>query len=280
VNLERRFVEPLPHVAAQLNYRIRDPRALNVDTRVYHSKALPFDRRTVEIRDARPIAATLNFESDGFCVRHSRTAVRDFFDPRQIEDVYLAECVSLIKEVTGAHMVLTFRWKWRSSAADKRQDVLVEDPPETVHVDYTEETVRRLTRDIAGDVEAERLLRRRFALINIWRPITTVEEWPLAVCDPSTVKRDDLNPVYIATPPPDTQFDPPLVGLNAIFNAAHRWYYFPRLKPDEALVFRLCDSDHGRPQFTAHSPFEDPTSPPDARPRESFEMRTIAFYPD
>ena len=59
----------------------------------------------------------------------------------------------------------------------------------------------------------------------------------------------------------------------------HEWYYFPLMARDEALVFKVYDSaKDGRARFTAHSAFEDPTTPPDAAPRESIEMRTIAFF--
>jgi len=34
----------------------------------------------------------------------------------------------------------------------------------------------------------------------------------------------------------------------------------------------------GRARWTAHSAFKDPTSPPNAAPRESIEIRTIAFF--
>jgi hypothetical protein len=37
-------------------------------------------------------------------------------------------------------------------------------------------------------------------------------------------------------------------------------------------------ADH-RARFTAHSAFDDPTSPPDAPARESIEVRTLVFFP-
>jgi hypothetical protein len=30
--------------------------------------------------------------------------------------------------------------------------------------------------------------------------------------------------------------------------------------------------------WTAHTAFDDPTTPPNARPRESIEIRTLAFF--
>ena len=47
---------------------------------------------------------------------------------------------------------------------------------------------------------------------------------------------------------------------------------------DEAMLLTCYDSDPGRARFTAHSVFDDPTSPPGAPPRESIEVRTLAFF--
>ena len=63
------------------------------------------------------------------------------------------------------------------------------------------------------------------------------------------------------------------------YNPAHRWYWFPQMRPDEALVFKVYDSTKdGRARFTAHTAFDDPATPPHARPRESIEIRTLAFF--
>ena len=51
------------------------------------------------------------------------------------------------------------------------------------------------------------------------------------------------------------------------------------MRPDEALVFKVYNSmKDGRARFTAHTAFEDPTASPQARPRESIEIRTLAFF--
>ena len=62
------------------------------------------------------------------------------------------------------------------------------------------------------------------------------------------------------------------------FNPAHRWFYFPTMQADEAMLLKCFDSDRTRARFTAHSAFDDPTSPADAPPRESIEVRTLAFW--
>ena len=63
------------------------------------------------------------------------------------------------------------------------------------------------------------------------------------------------------------------------YSPAHRWFYFPHLEPDEAVLIKCFDSNtDGTARFAAHSAFDDPTTPPGARPRQSIETRTFAFY--
>ena len=63
------------------------------------------------------------------------------------------------------------------------------------------------------------------------------------------------------------------------FNPAHRWFYFPHLQRNEVLLLKGFDSaNDGRARFTAHSAFEDPTTPPGAPARESIETRTLIFF--
>lgn len=51
------------------------------------------------------------------------------------------------------------------------------------------------------------------------------------------------------------------------------------MRLNEALIFNAFDSDaDSGTQFTAHSAFDDPTSPQTAAVRESIEMRTFALF--
>ncbi|MCE0766870.1 hypothetical protein LWC35_28775 [Pseudonocardia kujensis] len=70
----------------------------------------------------------------------------------------------------------------------------------------------------------------------------------------------------------------PFVGLNLMYDPKQRWYYFPDMQPDEALLFRLWDTDPSVPFPVAYSAIDDPTSRPDAAPRASVEARTVAFF--
>jgi hypothetical protein len=53
----------------------------------------------------------------------------------------------------------------------------------------------------------------------------------------------------------------------------------PNMTRDEAIVIKCYDSARdGRARFSLHAAFEDPTTPPDAPPRESIEVRAFAFF--
>jgi hypothetical protein len=128
-------------------------------------------------------------------------------------------------------------------------------------------------RDLLPD-EAAALLKHRFAIINVWRPIRgPVRESPLAVCDARSLQPDD----FVAG---DLIYPQRRGEIYAVtFRPTHHWYYFPHMQPDEALLLKCYDSAaDGRARFTAHTAFDDPTSPPDAAPCESIETRGFVFF--
>jgi hypothetical protein len=64
------------------------------------------------------------------------------------------------------------------------------------------------------------------------------------------------------------------------YNPEHKWYYFPQMRPNEVIFIKCFDSaENGPARFSAHSAFDDPTSPADAPARQSIELRTLVFYP-
>ena len=143
-----------------------------------------------------------------------------------------------------------------------------------MHNDYTEWSGPQRVRDLLPE-EAEQLLKRRFAIIQVWRPISTwpVQANPIAIADARSLDMKDL----IAA---ERRY-PDRVGetYQIKFNADHYWYYFPLMRREEALVFKVYESKQdGRARFTAHTSFIDPTTPADAPPRQSIEIRTIAFF--
>ena len=47
---------------------------------------------------------------------------------------------------------------------------------------------------------------------------------------------------------------------------------------DECLTFKVYDKKADGPRFVFHTAFDDPSTPPNPVPRQSIEVRCIAFY--
>ena len=143
----------------------------------------------------------------------------------------------------------------------------------TAHNEYTEWSGPQRVRDVLPD-EADELLKRRFAIIQVWRAINQpIESNPLAVAEAKSVRFED----YLLA---ERRY-PNRVGqtYRLLYNPAHRWYYFPRMRRDEALVFKVYDSmKDGRARFTPHTSFEDPTTRAGAPARQSIEARALVFF--
>jgi len=216
-----------------------------------------------------------SLDRQGFRLVRQQTAVRDFYDREEVKKVYYPEIEVLLKEVTGAEKVVVFDHQVRNIELSKQGERNAREYVRMVHNDYTAKSGPRRVRDHLPAAEAEERLRHRFAEINVWRPIRgPIESTPLAICDAQSIDPKDFVP---------TDFvyrDKVGEVYRFTYNAQHRWSYFPRLERDEAILLKCYDSkEDGRSRFTAHSAFEDPTSPPDAAPRESIEVRALVFWP-
>ena len=230
------------------------------------------DRRTVTIHDARDLAPGPSLDREGFALAVHETAVEDLFDPRAVRDVYYREMEELVRKVTGASRVVAFDHNVRSAPLAERRESGAQPPVRFPHNDYTERSAPQRVRDLLPD-DAERLLPHRFSVVNVWKPIRgPVEEAPLAVCDARTIEPGDL----VLT---DLRYRDRVGEIYSLrFSPAHRWFYYSRMRPDEAMLLKCFDSDPARARFTAHSAFDDPTTPPGAPARESIEVRTLAFF--
>jgi hypothetical protein len=231
------------------------------------------DPRRITLHNGRLHANGFALDRNGFrFVRHD-TKMADFYDEDEIKRVYYPEMEALIKAQSGAKRVVVFDHTLRTADKETREAKKIREVVSRVHNDYTEWSAPQRVRDILPD-EAEELLKRRFAIIQVWRPIRLpVETFPLAMADAQTLAPSDM---IISE-----RRAPGRIGQTyAIkFNPAHKWYWFPRMRREEAYVFKVFDSEKdGRARWTAHTAFVDPTSPPNAHPRESIEIRTMAFF--
>lgn len=233
-----------------------------------------YEEIQVDIADGRPLKHDFNVATHGFAFVDHVTGVENFLDESQIKSIYYPEIADLIKEHSGANEVFVFDHTVRFADEADREANKVRPPVRGVHNDYTENSARQRVRDMLPADEAEARLKKRFAIIQVWRAIRLpIQTDPLAICDARSLSEEAL--VKLTRHYPHRTAE----TYHIAFNPNHKWYYFPEMTKNEAIVFKVYDSGkNASTRYTAHTSFDDPTSRPDAPPRESIEMRAFAFY--
>ena len=231
------------------------------------------DPRQVAITDGRPLARSLSLDVQGFALVKAPTRVLNFDDPAERKAQYDCEVAHLVTAATGAAKVLVFDHTIRrignaDTSAETRAPVFV------AHNDYTEKSGPQRLRDLLPAGDAAIAAGRRFAIVNVWRSIAgTVTDTPLAFADARSVAAEDFIAVDLKYPDRTGEV------YRVAHNPAHRWFYFPNLRPDEALLIKSYDSaKDGRPRFTPHTAFDHPATTPGTAKRQSIESRALAFF--
>jgi hypothetical protein len=233
-----------------------------------------YQAREVTIQNGRLHGGAFSLDREGFALVRHETKMKNFYDEAEVKAVYYPEIEQLVKQCTGASRVLVFDHTVRMEDDALREEKFASRPVRSVHNDYTEWSGPQRVRDLLPKEQAEALLQRRFSVIQVWRPVRNpVVSAPLAIADSQSIAAKDL----VGT---ERRY-PDRVGeiYHLTYNADHRWYYFPDMQTDEAIVFKCYDSmKDGRARWSAHAAFDDPNSPANAPARESIEMRTLAFF--
>jgi hypothetical protein len=229
---------------------------------------------TMTIADARTSVMTL--DDAGFTLVQHRSVVTDFADRAEVDAVHRDEIVGLVSALSGADLVLVgspgiLRFSEKSPSSGVLDNSC---PARFAHVDVSDATAAEFAQRAAP---ARRLL-ARFAHYNVWRAISPPpQDVPLAVCDARTVAADDLieaDAIFDESGKPEWSFE----GLVVAHHPRHRWYWFPDMTRDEALVFKTHDSDRSRAHCVPHVAFDNPSCDSNAPPRVSIEMRALALW--
>jgi hypothetical protein len=279
------------------------------------------EKRDMLVRDARlldgesrPSLAENGFE---LVPRPPGRSDLDFLQHEQVVGEYYGDCARIVQDLTGAAQVFAFDHNVRSAQGKKSRTRIaggqeVQGPAHMVHGDYTLASAPQRVRELAQPPSRNDTLRPfvaegqsvippelvdrvlgesgRFAIVNLWRSIAAepVATRPIALCDAQSVDPEDL--VVFEIHYEDR------IGENyfARHSPRHRWYFYPELTRDEALLIKQWDSagalarSRGKQAdasagdapctFSFHSAFKDPATPPDAPDRWSIEVRCAALY--
>jgi hypothetical protein len=276
----------LPAVQAQVSYL--SPGCDTPQVRVYPPSSgraavrPPAVRHEVTIHDARSIAGRLRLDEHGFELHSSRSDFAGFYDEAAVREHYYPEVEAVMKALTGALAVVAFDHNVRSAVRAARGEMGVRVPVDQVHNDYTERSGPKRKQEILAAAGRADLAGRRFAFVNLWRPIVgPVLDNPLALCDAGSVSAGDLADTAILHFGEDDLEVPRHTGhiYSVRHNPAHRWFYLSQMQSDEALLLKCYDSrTDGVARFMPHTGFKSPDCPSEYVPRESIEVRCLVVY--
>lgn len=199
-----------------------------------------------------------------------------------LEQVYYRDLDQLLKNKLGVTSTFVFDHTVRKRRTAETQN-LPDDPDnrkpvQFAHSDQSRKAGEDRIRKHLGQETLDRVKKGELhaQLINVWRPLRG-QAWdtPLAVADSRTVSRgENGKPVDWR----ETELRYPTWSgetLSIHPNPEHRWYYHSGLDTQHAILLKCYDSV--TETRTPHTAFTDPTTPPDAEPRWSVEVRVLAI---
>ncbi|CAI6342233.1 unnamed protein product [Periconia digitata] len=242
----------------------------------------PSEEHSITVRDVRGQDGEFTLDKNGFQFYGHTSAEKDFADDEHIKAVYYPETEELLKKATGASRIFIFDHTIRrqpssppppsTSTADPAAPQL-RGPVQRVHIDQSyKAALSRVPHHLPED--AEKLLKSRVQIINVWRPIKTVLRDPLAVAEANSVNDDSLVVTELIYPNRRGE------TLAVKYDEGHRWFYKSHLTPEEVLFIKCFDSKlDGRARRVPHTAFAVPGTEGEEN-RESIEVRALVFHED
>jgi hypothetical protein len=233
----------------------------------------------VSLNDIRNHEKNYNLDQNAFQTLQNtptKTTYTTFDSEDEVRTIYYPEVESLLlSTIPGAHKVVLFDHTIR-----RQKEGAPRQPVTRAHVDQTPRAAAdRVRLHIPDAEEAERLLRGRYRIVNVWRPLSDepVQSAPLAFASADSVDAADLVPIQLRYPNRVGE----IMGVK--YNPGQKWLYWSGMTGDERLLLKCSDSwgleggKDGVRQWVPHTAFWDSRTPEGARARESIEVRALVF---
>ncbi|KAF2276652.1 uncharacterized protein EI97DRAFT_458006 [Westerdykella ornata] len=242
---------------------------------------------TVTVHPARAQRDTFTLDKHGFAFPSfpSDSLSQDVLasirngEKEVVEERYYPIVEAFVKKETGATRVVIFDHTYRKRDPEvdmeKKENAYKRGQPATVvHCDQSPWGAERRVHRHLG-TEAERLLKGRCQIVNVWRPLNgPIYDWPLAVMDYQTLSPSHIHPTNLYSK--DEELMGQTVGIN--HSPEQRWYYLEEQTPDEAILVKIWDNKQDVAKLCAHCSFQHPDFRKAEAPRESIEVRCLVFY--
>ena len=146
---------------------------------------------------------SIGVNSSGFNLYHSPAAEKEFTDDAAVRNGYYAEVESLIRSELSTPSEPVKKVVIFDHTIRRRDPLAARQPVQQVHVDQTPKAAEaRVRRHASTDpAELDALLKGRYQLINVWRPIGhEAVDYPLAFIDYRSTEPKDLVKVDLLYP--------------------------------------------------------------------------------
>lgn len=233
----------------------------------------------VPIEDVRGRESEYSLDRDAFQIIQDvpESKEADFVDDESIKANYYPEVEKLLLDhIPGSNRIFLFDHTVRRADPNANRTAV-----QLAHIDQTAYSAEKRVHRHMGD-DAEALLRGRYRIVNVWRPLNKnpVESLPLGFASTSSLDAKDVIPV-------EHRYPEGYVGQTAAiaYNPAQKWHYLSGMTGSERLLLECFDSETLKEGTTVkggrvpHTAFEHPLSRPDAEGRESIEVRALVFGP-
>ncbi|RYP41076.1 hypothetical protein DL767_001237 [Monosporascus sp. MG133] len=210
----------------------------------------------VDIHDMRGISDRVSLDRNGFEVHqlHSKLPYEDFFDSAKVAAVYLKEIQGLVKSVCGAKQALPLdaelRCRHASFPTSTGEHYQFAQPSLLTHIDVTVDGAKEIIKKLYPTA-ADEILKSRIQMVTVWKPLKgPVEDWPLAVCDATSLDPSDAVSADVVYQKVVTE------NYLVHYSDKQKWFYLDRQEPHEVLVFKAADSEPGQTARCAHGSFD------------------------
>ncbi|KAF5589036.1 7alpha-cephem-methoxylase P8 chain [Fusarium subglutinans] len=233
----------------------------------------------VIISDIRDSENTFSLDRDAFQIVTDASPPSegiDFTDDESIRVNYYPEVQQLISErLPGDLQIFIYDHTVRHQVEGGAQHR----PLTRVHIDHTTNNAIQRVRQFFP-TEADRLLKGRYRIVNVWRPLNKkpLESYPLAFASASTFDNADVVPIQ------HRYMDGSLVREAGLIKhrSSQAWYYLSGMTDRERILLKCFDSDSleggsGTACKTPHTAFRDPRTQENAEGRFSIEVRGMVF---
>ena len=237
-------------------------------------------RESIKVYNGRLLDPPPTLDANGFQLVDADTRIRNLHDQDAVTTDFYQECSDLIKALTGCSETRILQHQYRNGYGGLPEGHPRSNKPTAngsegtyggIHSDvspYSEESFEKIADG------------KHFQMYNVWRSTDLKNDifvMPLAICDMATVTPEDI---IAADAWSQTETPRRLVSLRLVHSLNQRWYYFPRMTPQETLIFKQYDTRQERSNMRTafHGAINDPTTPEDAPLRETIEVRLLALF--